>query len=137
MARRPRQIIPPLDFTPSNSLSSYNWHCPMQVLEYLLRHPEERATLLSKVHGTTNDPDRKIEVYHPLLQNTLKINSKNNDKSFVDAILTSIYYQEPLCTILAHRCPKNIIPLYLSDKKKEASEYSSPLIIIPFIFPTP
>jgi hypothetical protein len=59
----PENVIP---FTPSNTLTCYNWQTTGQVIFHLISHPEEREELKHKAKQQ-EQIHQTMQIYHPLL----------------------------------------------------------------------
>jgi len=78
-----------LFFTVDPETVDLYWMNAIDVLNYLIDHPNIRQVILSEIAKRSNRTIREFHVYHPLLNFDIILSSRHNDLAFV-VILTAL-----------------------------------------------
>ena len=77
---KPIEVIP---YFPLGYLSDIHWTHATHVLQHLLDHPNERARVLDAVQILSNGRPRSFILYHPLMNQDVRLNTNTSDNTFL------------------------------------------------------
>jgi hypothetical protein len=78
--------IPVIPFFPQEILDDISWTCAQDVIKYLIRYPAERMRILIEVQRRSGKKFCHFIIYHPLMTQDLRLNTNDNDLTFVKAL---------------------------------------------------
>jgi hypothetical protein len=93
-----------IHFQPSSEVAAAIWDCPMNVLTYLLCHPEERLSLLIEAKRQSPHQPQHFKIYHPLLKSLLGIRTDDEDLDLVNELLIVASEQSRHCKQIHKAC---------------------------------
>ena len=87
---------------PTNSLISYNWETPGQVLFHFIIHPEEREVVRREARRMAQDlpPFSLVKLYHPLLPLPIPIYPETADLVLLRSLHDMLVWKERLWLII-------------------------------------